>query len=141
MTKVRAVSILLVLTLTGCNWFSSPKNPPVTSTGTATAQPTNPACACDEFPFPKACESACETGDVTIESVDAQTRTAEVKIVRGAHSTNQTVPLGQLPAGIAAEKGANFTALFQKSAASTQNLRIIRLIKPVSDLKIPPPAH
>ena len=134
MTKVRAVWILLALTLTGCNTA-------VTNTGTATGQQNSPACACDEYPFPKACESACDTGDVTIESVNAQTRTAEVKIVRGAQSTNQTVPLGQLPAGIPAEKGAKFTALFQKSAASTQILRIIRIIKPVSDLKIAPPVH
>jgi hypothetical protein len=141
MKKVRAVLITLALTLTGCNWFSPTQNTPVAGPGNPNPQPANQACPCDEFPFPKPCESECETGDATIESVNTQTRTAEVKIVRGARSTNQTVPLRELPAGIPAEKGANFTALFQKSAASTQNLRIIRFIKPGSDLKAPPPAR
>jgi hypothetical protein len=44
-------------------------------------------------------------------------------------------------AGIVDLPGANFTALFQKSVASSQNLRIIRFIKSVPDLKIPSPVH
>jgi hypothetical protein len=75
-------------------------------------------CACDEFPFPKACSSMCETGEVQIESVNAKEQTAMIVIQHGALSERQTIPWNRLPVGVPAERGASFTALLKKEASA-----------------------
>ncbi len=85
-------------------------------------QPVAATCACDQFPFPNACDSKCETGQVQIESVNAKDHTAMILIRHGAQTESQTISLQSLPAGVPAERGASFTALLKKEVNATSAL-------------------
>ena len=109
MRLLNAVCVLLLISLMNSCRKQDPPPPQVTVTVT---------CACDEFPFPEACSSKCETGQVQIESVNAKDRTVMIVIRHGALSESQTIPLDRLPAGVAAERGASFTALLKKEVTT-----------------------
>ena len=104
MKPVNVVCMFLFLS------FSNACNKPQGPQGTV-------VCACDQFPFPKACSSRCETGQVQIESVNAKNQTAMIVIRHGAQSESQTIPLARLPVGVPAQRGASFTALLKKEVA------------------------
>jgi hypothetical protein len=90
---------------------------------------SNVNCTCDVFPFPASCQSKCETGEATIESVNRATNTATVTIHRGGQTQQETISLSQLPPDEPAEKGAHFRTLYKKNAASPNVPRIVRFAR------------
>jgi hypothetical protein len=124
-TQVRAVLVVLVFTLAGCDGPSPPSGGGSTSKSTT---PVPPACACNTFPVPSACAAVCIPADAEIESVNTQEKTAQVRIRKGNQTINQTVPFTDLPTGVPAQAGAQFTALLKQSTTAEQP-RITGLVR------------
>lgn len=88
-----------------------------------------PACTCDEFPFPSACESQCESSLATVKSVDPKNHTAVVEIRQGSQTEEKTISLAELPVSQVPEKGSQFRVLAKKDATAPKNPRIVRFVK------------
>jgi len=97
---------------------------------TACKDPSQQAgsCACDEFPFPAACQSECESGVATVQSVDLQNHTAKLEIRRGDRIEEKTISLAELPAAKIPEKGTQFRVLSKKNPALNKP-SVVRYIK------------
>ena len=125
---------LLVL-LVAC----SPQSNPPTDTTSRAGKGGSPGqtCSCDDYPFPKACESQCERAEVLVTSLSPDKRTAFVSIEHNGAVQNTSIPASKLPAAV---PGSKFTTLLKKNPAAPLNSQIVRFV-PLQKVKIPTPAH